>query len=172
MGIRDFDVRVPAVEEICPDSIVGAERVCYLSRLKAEAAQPLVTPEDIVIAADTLVLLDGQMLGKPKDEANALAMLSMLSGREHEVCTGVTVSRNGQYETESATTYVRFRSLTEQELLSYIRTGEPMDKAGAYGIQGLGSLLVEGIRGDFYNVVGLPVPSLCRLLSHMDYPLL
>ncbi len=112
--------------------------------------------DEIVITADTMVFLDGQKLGKPADEAEALAMLTALQGRRHTVCTGVTVRQGDRLETESETTEVSFRPVSREELLAYIATGEPMDKAGAYGIQGVGALLVEGICGDYFNVMGLP----------------
>ena len=107
--------------------------------------------------ADTVVVRDGAALGKPKDAEDAVAMLLSLSGRDHQVCTGVTVCRGDRVLTQVEETQVTFRDLTEAEVRQYVSTGEPMDKAGAYGIQGLGGLLVEGIRGDYSNVVGLPV---------------
>ena len=165
MGIHDFDVRVPRTEESCPPGLTPRETVEYISREKAEAARALCTEEEILITADTMVFLDDRRLGKPADEAEALAMLTALQGRSHTVCTGVTVRQGGRIVTESEETAVLFRRASEEELRSYIRTGEPMDKAGAYGVQGLGALLVEGIRGDFYNVMGLPVLRLSRMLS-------
>ena len=144
MGIRDFTVRVSQAEETYP---------------------PDLSPEEIVIAADTMVFLDGRPLGKPHDEDEALAMLTSLQGRSHTVSTGVTVRRGADIRTEAETTAVTFRPAAEAELKAYIRTGEPMDKAGAYGIQGLGALLVEGICGDYYNVVGLPILRLSRMLA-------
>lgn len=122
-------------------------------------------PGDVVVGADTLVFLDGVALGKPNDEAQAAAMLRSLSGRRHEVFTGVAVlSRHGE-ETFFARTAVRFYELTDEFIARYIATGEPMDKAGAYGIQRYGALLVEGIEGDYFNVVGLPVAALSRRLD-------
>ena len=112
-----------------------------------------------------MVFLDDARLGKPRDKADALRMLSALQGRHHTVRTGVTVRRGTRAVTESEETEVIFRPASEQELLAYIATGEPMDKAGAYGIQGKGSLLVEGIRGDFFNVMGLPLLRLSRILE-------
>ena len=107
-----------------------------------------------------MVALDGAVLGKPADESDAARMLSALSGRTHQVFTGLTVACGADVRTVSEETAVTFRPLTAEEIAAYVRTGEPMDKAGAYGIQGYGALLVEGIRGDYYNVMGLPV---CRL---------
>ncbi len=172
IGITDFDIRVPEVEESCPEGLSPERTVAYISREKAEAARTLCTPEEIFITADTMVFLDGRRLGKPRDEADALAMLTALQGRRHTVCTGVTVGRGERLETESETTDVIFRPAAESELLAYIRTGEPMDKAGAYGVQGKGALLVEGLEGDFFNVMGLPVLRLSRMLHRFGIELL
>ena len=165
MGITDFDIRVPEVEERYPENLSPEEIVQFISREKSDAAAALCTPEEIIITADTMVFLDDQRLGKPVDEADALRMLTALQGRRHTVCTGITVRRGGEILTESASTDVYFRPAAEAELRGYIRTGEPMDKAGSYGIQGYGCLLVEGIRGDYFNVVGLPVCRLGRMLA-------
>ena len=165
IGISDFDIRVPQVEEFCPAGLEPRETVSYISREKAEAARRLCTAEEIVITADTMVFLDGARLGKPRDEADALRMLTALQGRRHTVCTGVSVGQGSRLETESEATEVFFRPASEAELRGYIRTGEPMDKAGAYGVQGKGALLVEGLRGDFFNVMGLPVLRLSRMLE-------
>ena len=164
MGIADFDVRVPETEETYPSNLSPRETVEYISREKARAAAALCRPDEIVITADTMVFLDGARLGKPRDEAHALEMLTALQGRRHTVCTGVTVCRGDYRDTQSEETEVFFRPATEQELRAYIRTGEPMAKAGAYGIQGRGALLVEKIHGDFFNVMGLPVLRLSRML--------
>lgn len=165
MGIKDFDVRVPDTEENFPQGLSPREVVCYISREKSDAAAALCTDDEIVITADTMVFLDDRRLGKPKDEADALSMLTALQGRRHTVCTGVTVRQGSRILTEAESTEVCFRPATEEELRAYIATGEPMDKAGAYGIQGLGALLVEGIQGDFFNVMGLPILRLSRMLS-------
>ena len=165
IGITKFDIRVPEADETYPETLSPQEIVAYISRVKAEAAAALCTEEEIVITADTMVFLDDKRLGKPHDEADALEMLTALQGRHHTVCTGVTVRQGGRAITEVETTEVYFRAATEAELLGYIATGEPMDKAGAYGIQGKGSLLVEKIHGDYFNVVGLPVMRLSRMLG-------
>lgn len=165
MGIQDFDVRVPDTEENFPQGLSPREVVCYISREKSDAAAALCTDDEIVITADTMVFLDDRRLGKPKDEADALSMLTALQGRRHTVCTGVTVRQGSRILTEAESTEVCFRPATEEELRAYIATGEPMDKAGAYGIQGLGALLVEGVQGDFFNVMGLPILRLSRMLS-------
>ena len=165
MGITEFDIRVPEAEETYPEGLSPRQIVEYISREKADAAVKLCGADEIVITADTMVFLDDARLGKPTDEADALRMLTALQGRHHTVCTGVTVRQGDHTVTESEETEVSFRPATQRELLAYIATGEPMDKAGAYGIQGKGSLLVEGIRGDFFNVMGLPLLRLSRMLE-------
>ena len=165
IGITGFDVRVPETEESYPAGLSPRETVEYISREKSDAAAALCTAEEIVITADTMVFLDEARLGKPADEADALRMLTALQGRRHTVCTGVTVRQGENILTESESTDVYFRPATEAELRGYIRTGEPMDKAGAYGVQGLGALLVERLDGDFFNVMGLPVLRLSRMLE-------
>ena len=154
---------MPDVEEFYPQGLSPQETVEYISREKSQAVE--ATDDEIVITADTMVFLDGRKLGKPADEAEALAMLTALQGRHHTVCTGVTVRQGDRFLTESETTEVYFRPVSREEILAYIRTGEPMDKAGAYGIQEKGALLVEGIRGDYFNVMGLPVLRLSRMLG-------
>ena len=136
------------------------ELVRRISAEKARAVREQAGMDAVVIAADTVVALDGAVLGKPADELEAFKMLSTLSGCRHQVYTGLTVLRGEERHTVSEETTVAFRELSEEEISCYIQTGEPMDKAGAYGIQGFGALLIEGIQGDYYNVMGLPV---CRL---------
>ena len=165
IGIEQFDIRVPQVEETYPAGLNPRETVEYISREKAEAARRLCAEDEVFITADTMVFLDDARLGKPHDEADALRMLTALQGRRHTVCTGVSVGLGNRLETESEATEVVFRPATEAELRGYIRTGEPMDKAGAYGVQGKGALLVEGLHGDFFNVMGLPVLRLSRMLE-------
>ena len=172
IGITDYDIRIPEADETYPQGLTAQETVAYISRVKAEAAAKLCTADEIVITADTMVFLDHERLGKPHDEADALRMLTALQGRHHTVCTGVTVRRGDQVVTESETTHVYFRSATKEELLAYIATGEPMDKAGSYGVQGKGALLVEKLDGDFFNVMGLPVLRLSRMLAHFGVKLL
>ena len=159
-----FRVVLPQADESWEASMSPREVVSSISRKKALAARPLAGEEDLVITADTMVFLDQERLGKPHSEEEAFTMLSHLSGREHTVWTGVTLARGDRLETEAEATAVRFRPLEEGEIRRYIASGEPMDKAGAYGIQGLGALLVEGIRGDYFNVMGLPVLRLSRML--------
>ena len=172
MGISDFDIRVPEVEERYPEGLSPEETVCYISREKSDAARLLCGPEEIIITADTMVFLDEKRLGKPKNEEEALAMLTALAGRQHTVCTGVTVRQGERILTAAEHTDVYFHPATESQLRAYIRTGEPMDKAGAYGVQGKGALLVERIDGDFFNVMGLPVSLLSDLLKPFGINLL
>ena len=159
MGL-EFVTQASKIDESAFDGLEARELVATLSREKAQWIARQLDGETLVIGADTVVVRDGAALGKPKDAEDAVAMLLSLSGRDHQVCTGVTVCRGNRVLTQVEETQVTFRDLTEAEVRQYVSTGEPMDKAGAYGIQGLGGLLVEGIRGDYSNVVGLPV---CRL---------
>ena len=165
MGIREFSIVSPEVDEHVPGHPAPAALVEALSARKAGG-------DDLVIAADTVVSLDGAVLGKPRDEEAAFAMLCALSGREHLVYPGVTVEQGARVLTAHEETAVRFRPLSPGEIRAYIATGEPMDKAGAYGIQGLGALLVEGIVGDYFNVMGLPVFRLGRMLGAFGLDLL
>ena len=165
IGIRDFQILSPDVDEAVEPGLSPARMVEALSLRKAQAAAGRAGADDLIIAADTVVALDGRVLGKPRDQEEAFAMLSALSGREHRVYTGVTVLGGGRAATEHEETAVAFRALSPEEIRDYIATGEPMDKAGAYGIQGVGALLVQGIRGDYCNVVGLPLFRLGRMLS-------
>ena len=159
MGL-EFVTQASKIDESAFDGLEAWELVATLSREKAQWIARQLDGETLVIGADTVVVRDGAALGKPKDAEDAVAMLLSLSGRDHQVCTGVTVCRGDRVLTQVEETQVTFRELTEAEVRQYVSTGEPMDKAGAYGIQGLVGLLVEGIRGDYSNVVGLPV---CRL---------
>ncbi len=165
LGVENFKI-IPAVgEELVKPELTPAEIVCELSLEKAAEVSRLCEASDLIIAADTIVALDGGIMGKPSSKEDAFRMLSKLSGRAHEVFTGVTVMQGKEAFTEYERTSVRFRELTEREIFAYIETGEPMDKAGAYGAQGIGSLFVEGIEGDFFNVMGLP---LCRLSKMLE----
>ena len=172
MGITDFSVVVPDVEETYPEGLAPQEIVAHIARLKSDAVAPLVGPEDILITADTMVFLGNDRLGKPRDEEDALRMLRALSGRAHTVCTGVSVRRGAQEERFAVSTRVFFRPMTDDEIRAYIKTGEPMDKAGAYGVQSRGALFVERIDGDFFNVMGLPVEQLGLVLARFGVKLL
>ena len=154
MGIQDFDVRVPDTEENFPQGLSPREVVCYISREKSDAAAALCTDDEIVITAD------------------ALSMLTALQGRRHTVCTGVTVRQGSRILTEAESTEVCFRPATEEELRAYIATGEPMDKAGAYGIQCRGALFIAHLDGDYFNVMGLPLCRLGQLLNELGVELL
>lgn len=161
LGLR-FDVRTANVDETMDPSKAPFDEVARLSRAKAAAVD--AGPDDVVIAADTVVVLDGTALGKPKDAADAARMLRALSGWEHQVMTGLSVKRDEWLRSLTAVTTVRFRNLSEPEIAAYTASGEPLDKAGAYGIQGLAACFVEGLDGDYYNVVGLPLCPLTGLL--------
>lgn len=158
---EDFVIKTADVDESLPNDIEPDKAVEYLSRIKAE---PFDNGIDTVIGADTVVAVDGKILGKPKDRDNAYNMLKMLSGKYHSVFTGVTVINPTKSITFSIETKVKFFDLTDDEINAYIDTAEPYDKAGSYGIQGKGSLLVEKIDGDYFNVVGLPVSALNKHL--------
>lgn len=165
MGLTDFIIRPAQGEEQADPALSPAQLVEALSRRKGLEVAASAHAGDLVIAADTVVAIDGHVLGKPHSRQEAVEMLSRLSGRTHTVYTGVTLCRDGQAVTEHEATAVRFRPLTAAEIEAYADSGEPMDKAGAYGIQGLGALLVERIEGDYCNVVGLPICRLGRMLS-------
>ena len=135
-----------------------------ISREKAAACAALEGPEPLIIAADTVVAKGSTILGKPRDEQDAREMLRLLSGARHDVYTGYTIRRGEQVYTDRKVTFVSFRMLTDEEIAAYVATGEPMDKAGAYGIQGFGAMLVAAIKGDYFNVMGLPV---CALGLHL-----
>ena len=167
---EQFIVRPTGCDEsfTCADP---AEHARQLALRKCAAAVTESAPEDAVIAADTVVFLDGTLLEKPCNEAEAKAMLRRLSGHTHVVCTGVAVAYKGETRSFVQQTRVTFHELSDSLIDWYVSTGEPMDKAGAYGIQGKGALLVKGIEGDYFNVVGLPVAALYRLLLEMQVPL-
>ena len=172
VGVTDFTVAAPNVDESVEPGLSPAALVETLSLRKARAAAKNFGPDELIIAADTVVALDGAVLGKPRDGNDAFAMLSVLSGREHCVYTGVTVLRGNKAVTQHEETAVNFRELAPDEIRGYIATGEPLDKAGAYGIQGVGALLVSGIRGDYSNVMGLPVFRLGQILRNFGLDLL
>ncbi len=173
MGLTDFEIHPALGEELAQPDLPPPELVQALALHKAqEVAQAFAQSGDVVIGADTIVVLDGQVLGKPHDEAHALAMLTALSGREHHVYTGVAVLQDGRALVQVEDTAVWFRNASEGELRRYIATGEPMDKAGAYGIQGRGGLLVSRIQGDYTNVVGLPIVRLASMLAQFGVTVL
>ena len=153
-----FLVRVADIDETMDLTKSPFEEVARVSRMKALAVSR--NADDIVIAADTIVVCEGKVLGKPHSEAEAADMLRLLSGRDHQVMTGCTVLRGEKCESFTEVTDLHFRPLTEKEIARYVASGEPMDKAGAYGIQGGAALFCQRMVGDYYNVMGLPV---CRL---------
>ena len=160
-----FTVRVADIDETMDLNKAPYNEVARVSRCKAEAVER--TADDIVIAADTIVVCQGRVLGKPRDEADAKAMLSLLSGRDHQVMTGMCVLRGDTAITVTEVTDIHFRELSEKEIDTYIATGEPMDKAGSYGIQGGAAIFAEKMVGDYYNVMGLPVCRLWKILHEI-----
>ena len=153
-----FTIRVADIDETMDNTKSPFDEVARVSRLKALAVER--QEDDIVIAADTIVVCDSRVLGKPKNKAEAVSMLRLLSGRDHQVMTGCTVLRGNRAETFTEVTDLHFRELSRKEIENYVASGEPMDKAGSYGIQGGAALFCERMAGDYYNVMGLPV---CRL---------
>ena len=162
----DFRVIVSEADETLPVGIEPEQAPVYLADVKA-AAVAASHPEETVIGADTVVILDGTVLGKPRDRDDAVRMLRALSGKVHTVVTGCANRWGDTRVTFSQLTRVEFYPLSDREILEYIATGEPFDKAGAYGIQGRGSVLVKRIEGDFFNVMGLPVARLKRELENI-----
>lgn len=162
----DFTVKViSGIDESWPHSLKGEDIPLYISREKAAPYRPLIGPDELVITADTIVYVDGEVLGKPRDKADARRMLRLISGRWHEVITGVTLMTAARERSFAVTTKVRFCNLTDDEINRYVESGLPMDKAGAYGIQEwIGYVGVEAIEGSYFNVVGLPVQRLYREL--------
>lgn len=160
-------VRLPDPEETIVPGESPESAVLRLAEQKADSVS--VAPSELVLAADTVVVLDGDLLGKPADDREAIEMLMRLSGRSHEVFTGLALRVERRTESMVTRTEVTFRSFDRVECESYVATGEPLDKAGAYGIQGFGSALVERIHGDFFNVMGLPVATLLRLFDSLGY---
>ena len=160
-----FEIRVADIDETMDMEKPPFDEVARVSRCKALAVES--GAEDVVIAADTIVVCQGRVLGKPRNEAEAVEMLQLLSGRDHQVMTGVTVLRGQQAVTFTEVTDLHFRALSQGEIARYVATKEPMDKAGAYGIQGGAALFCEKMVGDYYNVMGLPVCRLGQTLRQM-----
>ncbi|MBO5892028.1 MAG: septum formation inhibitor Maf [Oscillospiraceae bacterium] len=165
-----FTVRVADVDETMEPGKDPYEQVALVSRRKALAIPREDT--DVVVAADTIVVCNRQILGKPESEERAAQMLRLLSGRDHQVMTGLTVVRGEEIRTVTEVTDIHFRQLSEKEIQKYVATKEPMDKAGSYGIQGGAALFAERLVGDYYNVVGLPVCRLQQLLAEIAPELL
>lgn len=164
-----YEVRtLPDIDESYPDGLQGADIPLYISREKADAYRRLLQPGELMITADTIVWLEGRVLGKPADRENALQMLRDMSGRTHEVYTGVCLTTSDWQRSFAARTEVRFACLMEEEIAYYIDRYRPMDKAGAYGVQEwIGYIGVEYIAGSYYNIMGLPVQRLYRELVQL-----
>jgi septum formation protein len=160
-----FTVRVADIDETMDLSRPAYDEVARVSRLKALAIPR--QSDDVIIAADTIVVCEGRVLGKPRDEADAAATLRLLSGRDHQVMTGCTILCGDRCESFTEVTDLHFRELSEKEIARYVASGEPMDKAGSYGIQGGAALFCTHMVGDYYNVMGLPVCALGLLLKRM-----
>jgi septum formation protein len=165
-----FEVSSSDVDESFSEDLTPSEVVMELAEKKAKAVAENY-PSDFVLGADTIVVLEGEILGKPKDEQEATAMLNKLSGKTHEVFTGVAIVSLSESTTFFEKTTVTFWELTEAEINMYVSSGEPLDKAGAYGIQQLGSFLVQAIQGDYFSVVGLPISRTVRELRKAGFPL-
>lgn len=161
---ENFTVKVSQADESVDPTMSPRETVEYLARLKGEAVYS-VYPEDTVLSADTVVVLGNEILGKPRSYKDAYSMLSLLSGKTHEVYTGVCIISQDRKICFSQCTEVTFYELSDEDIRKYIDTNEPFDKAGGYGIQGKGSVLIKGIVGDYYNVMGLPVAKLARVMK-------
>lgn len=157
-----YEVRVlDGIDESYPDTLRGSEVAAYISRVKAEAYRATMAEDELIITADTIVCLDDRVLGKPADELEAIAMLRSLSGRTHQVYTGVTIVTSVDNSTFVSRSDVTFSSLTDEEINHYVTHYRPMDKAGAYGIQEwIGYIGVERIEGSYFNVMGLPMQRL------------
>jgi len=172
LGVKNLVICPYDGEEIIPENATPAQAVVALAAQKCSAIAERFSPDKVIIAADTVVAVDGKILGKPHSEEEAREMIRSLSGREHFVYTGIAVKYNGQAVSEYEETAVCFRSMTEKEIVSYVNTGECMDKAGAYGIQGKAGYYISGIKGDYYNVVGLPICRLGRILGRLGVDLI
>ncbi len=165
--LPEYEVLVSGCDEFIPEGTPAEKVPAILASQKAEAVAKL-RPNDTVIGSDTVVVLESEIFGKPKDFEHAQKMLRALSGKKHFVYTGVAVVKNGITRSFVQKTTVEFYELSDETIDNYIKTGEPMDKAGAYGIQGKGSVLVKGIEGDYFNVMGLPVAELARFLGIVE----
>ena len=162
IGAPDFKVIPDTSAEEMPPGLSPERTVCGIALSKANNVSHFCGDDDIIIAADTLVYLDGRPLGKPDGPLDAARMLAELSGRRHTVFTGVAILGDGKHITAAEATDVYFREISGSEIDAYVKSGEPMDKAGAYAAQGRGAVFVERVDGDFFNVMGLP---LCRLTT-------
>jgi septum formation protein len=168
LGLTGFLIRPARGPEPLPaENLSPAEAVRAIALAKGREVAATARPGELVLAADTMVCLDGALLGKPRDEAEAVDMLTQLSGAKHTVYTGVALFLDGKIHTGVEATDVFFRPLSPEEIQAYVATGEPMDKAGSYGLQGLASVFVRRIEGDMYNVIGLPLCRVAELAAEM-----
>lgn len=163
----DYEVKiVPGIDETYPESLNGEEIPVYIAQEKANAYRASLQPDELVITADTIVYVDGMVLGKPVDEADACRMLRMLSGRTHQVITGVCLTTVDFQKSFASVTEVTFDTLSDEEIGYYVEKYRPMDKAGSYGVQEwIGFVGVTGLKGSYYNVMGLPVQRLYKELK-------
>jgi len=168
MGIKDFAVLVDTSEEVITPGLSPEEQVKKLSLQKAQNVAKKCNKDDIIIAADTIVYLDSKPLGKPVSNADAISMLKDLSGRKHSVYTGVTLLRDNKVISHAERTDVSFREVSGSEIEAYVKTGEPMDKAGSYAAQGRAAVFIERIEGDFFNVMGLPLCKVSKMLKEFE----
>lgn len=164
MVTSEFDVRVSD----CDESYGEDTPLCIVPQILAERKARAIESKDdeIVIGCDTVVVYDGELMGKPRDKADAVRMLEKLNGTTHQVISGICIKKGEKEYSEAVTTDVTFRSLTRDEIFSYVEKYNPVDKAGAYGIQEAAGAFVKEIKGDFYNVVGLPLCRLCEILKN------
>lgn len=165
LGVKDLKIIPAKGEESAPDGLEPGELVKVLAAQKGREVKELCSEEDVIIAADTIVWHEDRVYGKPRSKEHAVEMLRSLQGRTHQVYTGVCLIRGENELLRYNMSYVRFRPMSEEEIEAYVATGEPLDKAGAYGAQGKGAIFVEGIDGDFFNVMGLPLCTLGEMLK-------
>lgn len=169
MGLS-FQVKIADIDETMDPGLSAREAVAEVSARKARAVE--AERGDVIVAADTIVVVDGRVLGKPHSEDEAKKMLRLLSGRTHQVMTGLTVRRDEKIVSTTEITKVTFREMSEREIESYVASGDPMDKAGSYGVQGLAAVFVSSLEGDYFNVMGLPLCALCPLLRQFGVEIL
>ena len=167
----EFEIITADIDETMDESLSVEDAVAEISRKKAEAVGKN-NPGRLIVSADTIVTVEGKVLGKPHSEEEAKAMLQSLSGRSHTVMTAICLYRDGEAKTQVEKTDVVFKRLSDEEIEAYIATGSPMDKAGAYGIQDLAAVFVEALQGDYYNVMGLPLCALVKQLRAYGVPVL
>ncbi len=165
----DFSVLVTDTDETLPSGLPVGGQIAEISRRKAEAAAKKCKADDIILSADTAVIIDNTVLGKPKDREEARKMLKMLSGRTHSVITAFTVLKGEKQITKINESFVTFNTLSEKEIENYVNTGEPLDKAGAYAVQGKSAVFISRIEGDFFSVMGLPVSMVYETLKQFDF---